>query len=60
MKYNVCLDIVTKCNDNCLFCFRDKTSEEISYLEKQRILQSIYDSNMVSKVTMTGGGSLTL
>lgn len=58
MKYNVCWDIINKCNDNCLFCYRDKDCKELSYTEKQKVLQKIYDSNVVRKLTITGGEPL--
>ena len=58
MKYNLCWDITPKCNDNCKFCYRNKTKKEISLQENKTILKNIYDSGIINKITICGGEPL--
>ncbi len=58
MRYNMCWDITSKCNDNCKFCYRDKISKDLPLNENKKILKNIYDSKVINKITICGGEPL--
>lgn len=58
MKFNVTWDITQNCNENCRFCYRNKVKEDLSLEENIKILQNLYDSNIINKITFCGGEPL--
>lgn len=58
MRYNMCWDITPRCNENCKFCYRNKTKKELNIEDNKRILKSIYDSGIINKITICGGEPL--
>ena len=58
MKYNMCWDITSKCNDNCKFCYRNKIKKDLSVEENKKILKNIYNSKIINKLTICGGEPL--
>ena len=58
MKYNMCWDITSKCNENCRFCYRNKVKKDLGIEENKKILQDIYKSKIINKITICGGEPL--
>ncbi len=54
---SVCWDITSKCNEHCLFCYRDTSSKDAS-LEKNKIIMNNLISNGVGKISFVGGEPL--
>lgn len=55
--YSICWDITPKCNDNCLFCYRDKNVAELNYENNKRIIKKLIN-NDVGKISFLGGEPL--
>lgn len=55
--YSICWDITAKCNDNCLFCYRDKNVAELNYENNKRIIKKLIN-NDVGKISFLGGEPL--
>lgn len=58
MKYNMCWDITSKCNENCRFCYRNVIKKDLSIEQNKKILQNIYKSKIINKLTICGGEPL--
>lgn len=58
LKFNMTWDITSKCNEDCKFCYRNKVKKDLSVEENRRILKSLYDSNIINKITICGGEPL--
>jgi radical S-adenosyl methionine domain-containing protein 2 len=54
---SVCWDITSKCNEHCLFCYRDCNVKESS-LEKNKIILKKLISYGVGKISFVGGEPL--
>lgn len=57
MPNSVCWNITSQCNDNCLFCYRDRDSREMDFEKQKIIVEKIADSG-IRKVTFAGGEPL--
>lgn len=57
MPNSVCWNITSRCNDNCLFCYRDRMSQELDFERQRKIIQKIAESG-IRKVTFAGGEPL--
>lgn len=57
MPNSVCWNITSRCNDNCLFCYRDRMSQELDFERQKKIIQKIAESG-IRKVTFAGGEPL--
>ncbi len=57
MPNSVCWNITNCCNDNCLFCYRDKVSKNLNFNEKKIIIDKISLSG-IRKLTFAGGEPL--
>lgn len=55
--YSICWDITPKCNDNCLFCYRDLKVAELNYENNKRIIEKLIN-NDVGKISFLGGEPL--
>jgi len=54
---SVCWDITSKCNEHCLFCYRDLDSEEASLEKNKKILKNLISIG-VGKISFVGGEPL--
>lgn len=54
---SVCWNITSQCNDNCLFCYRNRDSKEMDFEKQKIIVEKIADSG-IRKVTLAGGEPL--
>lgn len=54
---SVCWDITSKCNEHCLFCYRDNSIEEASFNKNKKILENLISIG-VGKVSFVGGEPL--
>ena len=54
---SVCWNITNRCNDNCLFCYRDINTKEISFEKQKKIIDAI-SSTGIYKLTFVGGEPL--
>lgn len=54
---SVCWNITTRCNDNCLFCYRNKNSKELDFDKQKLIIEKVVNSG-ICKISFTGGESL--
>ncbi|MGN0457296.1 MAG: radical SAM protein [Acutalibacteraceae bacterium] len=54
---SVCWDITSKCNEQCLFCYRDTDSEEASLEKNKKILKNLISIG-VGKISFVGGEPL--
>lgn len=59
MPNSVCWNITSRCNDNCLFCYRDKTSKDLCLDERKAVIDKIVLSG-IKKLTFAGGEPLLL
>lgn len=59
MPNSVCWNITKECNDNCLFCYRDQISENLSFNSRKLIIEKIAFSG-ISKLTFAGGEPLLI
>lgn len=57
MPNSVCWNITKQCNDNCLFCYRDQISENLSFNSRKSIIEKIALSG-IRKITFAGGEPL--
>lgn len=57
IKKELCWNITSKCNQHCIYCFRDKISQDCTLRENMDILQYIV-SKGVSELTWSGGEPL--
>ena len=57
MPNSVCWNITSRCNDKCLFCYRDRESKELNFDKQKKIIQKIAESG-IRKVTFAGGEPL--
>lgn len=57
MPNSVCWNITTKCNDDCLFCYRDRHAKQLSFDEQKRIIDKIANAG-IRKLTFAGGEPL--
>jgi len=55
--YSVCWNITSRCNDKCLFCYRERNSSELDFERQKRIIDRIARSG-IYKVTYSGGEPL--
>lgn len=54
---SVCWDITSKCNEHCLFCYRDEYCKESSLNKNKEILKKLL-VNGVGKISFVGGEPL--
>lgn len=54
---SVCWDITPKCNENCLFCYREKKIKENSFEDNKIIIRKLLENN-VGKISFLGGEPL--
>lgn len=57
MPNSTCWNITGKCNDNCLFCYRDKGEEELDFKSRLEVIEKIAASG-IRKLTFAGGEPL--
>lgn len=57
MPNSVCWNITSRCNDHCLFCYRDRDSGEVDF-ERQKIIVEKIAGSGIRKVTFAGGEPL--
>lgn len=57
MPNSACWNITKRCNENCLFCYRDQDSEEVDFDDKRRVINKVADSG-IYKLTFAGGEPL--
>lgn len=57
MPNSVCWNITSRCNDNCLFCYRDRDSRDMDF-ERQKIIVEKIAGSGIRKVTFAGGEPL--
>lgn len=57
MPNSVCWNITSRCNDNCLFCYRDKNSKELDFDKQKLIIEKVANSG-ICKISFTGGEPL--
>lgn len=58
MKRNsICWNITSRCNENCLFCYRIMCNKENTYEQNKKILNTLIKLK-VDKITWTGGECL--
>lgn len=58
MGKHICWNITTKCNAACKFCDRVNDREEVSVQSNLSILEMLNRTNLVEKITWTGGEAL--
>lgn len=56
---SVCWNITNQCNDNCLFCYRDKLSKDLDFNHQKIIIDKIALSK-IRKLTFAGGEPLLI
>lgn len=56
---SVCWNITNQCNDNCLFCYRDKISKDLDFDNQKIIIDKIALSG-IRKLTFAGGEPLLI
>lgn len=56
---SICWNITKECNDNCLFCYRDKNSNDLDVADQRLIIDKIASLKIV-KLTFAGGEPLLL
>lgn len=54
---SVCWDITSKCNEHCLFCYRDINAKETSFEKNKKILENLISTG-VGKISFVGGEPL--
>lgn len=59
MPNSVCWNITSRCNDKCQFCYREKNSKELSFMEQKKVIDRIAASG-IQKLTFAGGEPLLL
>ena len=58
MGKHICWNITTRCNATCKFCDRVDNREEISCQSNLSVLDMLIHTNLVNKITWTGGEAL--
>lgn len=59
MPNSACWNITQMCNDNCLFCYRDQTSQDLGVKDRKRVIDRIALSG-IKKLTFAGGEPLLI
>lgn len=57
MERSVCWNVTTDCNEDCKFCFRFLSQNNLSFEDNKKILDTLVKIN-VKKITWTGGEAL--
>lgn len=57
MPNSVCWNITKRCNENCLYCYRDQDSEELLFDDKRKVIDKVMDAG-IYKLTFAGGEPL--
>ena len=55
-RRKVCWNITTKCNQNCRYCHRFLSVDELNYEDNKRILEKLIDDG-ITDITWTRRGS---
>lgn len=54
---SVCWNVTRKCNDNCLFCYRDLETKELNFDDQKKVIDQVAEAN-IYKLTFAGGEPL--